>query len=349
MSTLPKFTMRELLDAGVHFGHKTMRWNPRMAPYIYGDRNNIHIIDLQKTVPLLHRALETVHQVAARNGRILFVSTKRQAAPAVAQAAARCGQYYVNHRWLGGMLTNWGTVSQSIKTMHNLQAQLDDPEATINKKERLQIQRQVIKLELSLGGIKDMGGTPDLIFVIDTNKEHISIKEANKLGIPVVAIADTNSNPDGIDYIIPGNDDAIRSIELYCNLVADTILSGMSQAATRSGSDIGASTKTPAEALPSKKEDKAKAKPAEDKKKTATKAPAKEEKAPTKEAKTDAKEAKAKPAAKKAATKAPTKEEKAPAKEAKTDAKEAKAKPAAKKAATKKDAGDDTSAKAATA
>ncbi len=227
MSTLPKFTMKELLDAGVHFGHKTMRWNPSMAPYIYGARNNIHIINLQKTVPLLHNAMQIAHDVASKNGRILFVSTKRQASPIVAEAAKKCGQYYVNHRWLGGMLTNWGTISKSIKTLSNLEAQLEDEETQLNKKERLQISRKINKLELALGGIKSMGGVPNLIFVIDTNRENIAILEANKLGIPVIAIADSNSSPEGIDHLIPGNDDATRSIQLYCDLIADSILGGL--------------------------------------------------------------------------------------------------------------------------
>lgn len=241
MSTLPKFTMSQLFEAGVHYGHKTMRWNPKMAPYIYGSHNSIHIIDLQKTVPLLHNAMQVARDVSARNGRILFVSTKRQASDIVAQSAERCGQYYVNHRWLGGMLTNWGTVSQSIRTLNSLQEQLDDADLQINKKERLQIERRVEKLERTLGGIKNMGGVPDLLFVIDTNKEHIAIKEANKLGIPVIAVVDTNCDPDNIDHIIPGNDDATRSIETYCNLFADSILGGLQQGIANSNADAGES------------------------------------------------------------------------------------------------------------
>ncbi len=227
---LPKFSIKQLLDAGVHFGHKTMRWNPKMAPYIYGARNNTHIIDLQKTVPLLHNALDVTYNIAANNGRVLFVSTKRQASEIVETTAKRCGQYYVNHRWLGGMLTNWGTVSQSIKTLRNLQNQLEDEETNLNKKERLQIERRVEKLERALGGIKDMGGVPDLVFIIDTNKEHIAIKEANTLEIPLIAVVDTNSDPDNIGHIIPGNDDSTRSIQLYCDLIADSILAGMEHA-----------------------------------------------------------------------------------------------------------------------
>lgn len=227
MANLPKFTIRQLLDAGVHFGHKTMRWNPRMAPFIYGERGNVHIVDLQKTVPLLHGALKIVHDVAAKNGRILFVSTKRQASNIIAEAAKNCGQYYINHRWLGGMLTNWSTVSASIKTLKDLEAQLEDDSITLIKKERLTLERQRDKLECSLGGIKEMGGLPDLLFVIDTNKEHIAIKEAQKLGIPVIAVVDTNCDPEGVDYIIPGNDDATRAIELYSDLVMKAALAGV--------------------------------------------------------------------------------------------------------------------------
>ncbi len=230
MSSLPAFTIRDLMDAGVHFGHKTMRWNPKMAPFIFGEKNNIHIIDLGQTAPLLHRALKAAYDVASKNGRILFVSTKRQGSDVVAEQAQRCGQYYVNFRWLGGMLTNWGTVSQSINTLRDIEAQLADEEIDITKKERLTLTRKLQKLENSLGGIKDMGGTPDLVFVIDTNKEHIAIKEANKLGIPVIAVADTNSDPAGIDHIIPGNDDSVRSIELYAKLIADAALAGLGSA-----------------------------------------------------------------------------------------------------------------------
>jgi len=228
MST-PAFTIQALMDSGVHFGHRTMRWNAKMQPYIYGARNNIHIIDLQKTAPLLNSALKAVREVAEKNGRILFVATKRQASQIVAESAERCGQYYVNYRWMGGMLTNWGTVSKSIKTLNTLETRLGDPEITISKKERLQSQRKINKLQQALGGIRSMGGKPDLIFVIDTNRENIAILEARKLGIPVVAIVDTNCDPDGIDYMIPGNDDSIKSIRLYCNLFADAILAGLSK------------------------------------------------------------------------------------------------------------------------
>lgn len=227
--SVPAFSIQNLMDAGVHFGHRTMRWNAKMQPYIYGARNNIHIIDLQKTAPLLHAALKTAKEVAEKNGRILFVATKRQASTIVAEAAEKCGQYYVNYRWMGGTLTNWGTVSQSIKTLNYLEKRLADPEVTISKKERLQNQRKINKLQQALGGIRSMGGKPDLIFVIDTNRENIAILEARKLGIPVVAIVDTNCDPDGIDYMIPGNDDSIKSIRLFCNLMADAILSGMAK------------------------------------------------------------------------------------------------------------------------
>ncbi len=235
--TKPAFSIQNLMDAGVHFGHRTMRWNAKMQPYIYGSRNNIHIIDLSKTAPLLHKALNVAKETAEKNGRILFVATKRQASSIVAEAAEKCGQYYVNHRWMGGTLTNWETVSKSIKTLNNLEKRVSDPEVTISKKERLQAQRQINKLNLALGGIRQMGGKPDLIFVIDTNREDIAILEAKKLGIPVIAIVDTNSNPDGIDYIIPGNDDSIKSIRLYCNLVADAVLSGMSKSLGRTQKD----------------------------------------------------------------------------------------------------------------
>lgn len=250
MTNLPKFTIQELIEAGVHYGHKTMRWNPKMAPYIYGERNSIHIIDLQKTAPLLKRALAVIYEVAKDNGRILFVGTKIQASDIIESAAIRSGQYYINHRWLGGMLTNFGTVSKSIKTMIDMEQKLSDQEAAdldpelqtvrLTKKERLDLSRKVEKLRKSLGGIREMGGRPDLLFVIDTNKENLAITEANKLGIPVVAVIDSNSNPDGVDYPIPGNDDAIRSINLYCDLVSEAILAGMKESLISSGADVGA-------------------------------------------------------------------------------------------------------------
>ena len=239
---LPEFSMRQLLEAGAHFGHQTHRWNPKMERYIFGSRANIHIIDLSQTIPLLHQALVKVREVAASGGRVLFVGTKRQASDPVAQAARRCAQYYVNHRWLGGTLTNWRTISQSIARLRELEGVLDNPEASgRTKKELLQLTREQEKLELSLGGIKDMGGIPDLMFVIDTNKEAIAIQEARKLNIPVVAILDTNCDPNGITYPIPGNDDAARALQLYCDLIADSVLDGLAQGQAALGVDLGAS------------------------------------------------------------------------------------------------------------
>ncbi len=237
--TLPAFNMRELIEAGVHFGHKTKRWNPRMAPYIFGVRNDIHIIDLGKTVPMLHQALTAIRDVVAQNGRILFVGTKRQAADPIAEAAKRCGQYYINMRWLGGLLTNWNTIQVSIKALRKLEEQLAGPNAGFTKKELLSMSRQRDKLEASLGGIKDMGGRPDLIFIIDTNKEDLAVKEAQKLGIPIVAIIDSNCSVDGITYPIPGNDDSTRAIRLYCRLISDAVLGGLQQSMVSSGADLG--------------------------------------------------------------------------------------------------------------
>jgi small subunit ribosomal protein S2 len=239
---LPEFSMRQLLEAGAHFGHQTHRWNPKMERYIFGSRSNIHIIDLSQTMPLLHQALVKVRDVAASGGRVLFVGTKRQASEPVATAAKRCAQYYVNHRWLGGTLTNWRTISASIARLRELEAVVQNPESSgRTKKELLQLTREQEKLELSLGGIKDMGGIPDLMFVIDTNKEAIAIQEARKLNIPVVAILDTNCDPAGITYPIPGNDDAARALQLYCDLVADAVLDGLTEGQTSMGVDIGAS------------------------------------------------------------------------------------------------------------
>jgi small subunit ribosomal protein S2 len=238
---LPDFTMRQLLEAGAHFGHQTHRWNPKMDRYIFGSRANIHIIDLSQSMPLLHQALLAIREVAAKGGRVLFVGTKRQASDPVAAAAKRCAQYYVNHRWLGGTLTNWRTISGSIARLRELEGVLDGGESGRTKKELLQLTRERGKLELSLGGIKDMGGIPDIMFVIDTNKEAIAILEARKLNIPVVAILDTNSDPDGITYPIPGNDDAARALQLYCDLVADTVLDGLAAGQANSGVDLGAS------------------------------------------------------------------------------------------------------------
>ena len=246
---MPTFTMRQLLEAGVHFGHNTRRWNPKMGPYIFGVRNGIHIIDLQQTAPMLHRAMMTVRNAAAGGGRVLFVGTKRQASSRVSEAAKRCGQYYVNHRWLGGMLTNWQTVSKSIKRLRELEELLGGDVVGLTKKELLQVTRERDKLDKALGGIKEMGGKPDVMVVIDTNKEAIAVAEANKLGIPVVAIIDSNSSPDGIDFPVPGNDDALRAINLYCELMANAVLDGISQEAAASGVDLGAAEVAPTEDL----------------------------------------------------------------------------------------------------
>ncbi len=245
---LPEFSMRQLINAGVHFGHTTRRWNPKMKPYIFGVRNGVHILDLEQTVPLLHQALVTTRNVASKNGRILFVGTKRQASDVVADAARKCGQYYVNHRWLGGMMTNWQTISNSIKTLKKLDEKLNNPELKITKKEILQVTRERDKLELALGGIKEMSKAPDLLIVIDTNKEAIAIEEANKLGIPVIAILDSNSDPDGIQLPVPGNDDAKRAIQLYCDLFAAAAVDGLQQALNQSPDDAGAAVDVPAEA-----------------------------------------------------------------------------------------------------
>ncbi len=237
---LPNVTMRQLLEAGVHFGHQTHRWNPKMAPFIYGSRNNIHIIDLTQTVPLLHQALVAVSDVVAKGGRVLFVGTKRQASEAVAEAAKSCAQYYVNHRWLGGTLTNWRTISNSIKRLKSLEEMLAGETHGLTKKELLQLTREKEKLERSLGGIKDMGALPDLLFVIDTNKEAIAIAEARKLHMPVVAVVDSNCDPEGISHPIPGNDDAGRAITLYCDLISRAALDGIERAQGAMGVDIGA-------------------------------------------------------------------------------------------------------------
>ena len=240
--SLPTFTMRQLLEAGVHFGHHTRRWNPKMVPYIFGKRNNIHIINLEKTVPMLHEALEAVHSIAKNGGKFLFVGTKRSASDLIAQAAINCGQYYVNHRWLGGMLTNWETVSKSIKKLKDLEERISSGEINnLTKKERLNIERQKDKLDLTLGGIKNINGIPDALFIIDTNKEAIAVLEANNLNIPVIAICDTNTNPSGVDFPIPGNDDALRAISLYCDLIAASVLKGLESNLEESGVDIGVS------------------------------------------------------------------------------------------------------------
>jgi small subunit ribosomal protein S2 len=250
LMALPEFTMRQLLEAGVHFGHQSHRWNPKMAEFIFGARNNIHIIDLAQTVPMLHRALQAVSDTVAKGGRILFVGTKRQAQDGVADAAKRCAQYFVNSRWLGGTLTNWKTISASIKRLRHLDEVLSSGEAnSYTKKERLTLQRERDKLDRSLGGIKDMGGLPDMIFVIDTNKEDIAIAEAQRLNIPVAAIVDTNCDPKGITYVVPGNDDAGRAISLYCELVARAAIDGISRAQGESGIDVGASVQPAQEEL----------------------------------------------------------------------------------------------------
>ena len=247
--TFPTFTMRQLLEAGVHFGHQTRRWNPAMAPFIFGVRNGIHILDLTQTVPQLDRALRTVRDVVAGRGRVLFVGTKRQAQSPVADAARRCGQYFVNHRWLGGTLTNWKTISQSIKRLREIESRVEGGQGHLTKKEFLNLGRERDNLERSLGGIKDMGGLPDLIFVIDTNKEEIAIAEANKLGIPVIAICDSNSNPNTVRFPVPGNDDAARAINLYLDLAVAAVLDGITADLTASGTDLGEAVDLSEEAI----------------------------------------------------------------------------------------------------
>jgi small subunit ribosomal protein S2 len=244
---LPEFSMRQLLEAGVHFGHQTHRWDPKMKQYIFGDRNGIHIIDLSQTVPMLHQALVKVRDVVAGGGRVLMVGTKRQAQQSVSEAAKRCAQYYMNVRWLGGTLTNWETISNSIRKLKEMEALLSEGGKGLTKKEQLDLSRAMEKLEASLGGIRDLGGIPDLLFVIDVKKEAIAIKEAKKLGIPVVAVVDTNCSPDDVDFVIPGNDDASRAISLYCNLVADAVIDGISASQGSLGVDIGAMAEAPIE------------------------------------------------------------------------------------------------------
>ncbi len=245
---LPDFSMRELLEAGVHFGHQTHRWNPKMSPYIFGTRNNIHILDLSQTVPLLNQALKKISDTVASGGRVLFVGTKRQASDLIADAANRSAQYYVNARWLGGMLTNWQTISKSIKRLRELDELLSNSAQGFTKKERLNLDREKGKLERALGGIKNMGSTPDLMVIIDTNKEAIAIEEAKRLGIPVVALLDTNCDPDKIDFPIPGNDDAARAISLYCDLFAKAVIDGIERQQGRMGVDTGAAVEAPVEA-----------------------------------------------------------------------------------------------------
>lgn len=246
MST-PTFTMRQLMEAGVHFGHATRRWNPQMAPYLFGARNGIHIINLEQTVPLLHRALEALQGTVANNGRVLFVGTKRQAQEKIAETAERTGQYYVNSRWLGGMMTNWKTVSQSIKRMRDIERRLSEESHLLTKKEMLMMTRDQEKLTKTLGGIADMGSVPDIMVVIDVVKEHLAIQEANNLGIPVIGILDSNASPEGIDYPIPGNDDALRAIALYCDLFADAVVTGIQAEMQNSGVDLGEAAEIPDE------------------------------------------------------------------------------------------------------
>jgi small subunit ribosomal protein S2 len=282
--------MRQLLEAGVHFGHQTHRWNPKMAPFIYGSRNNIHIIDLTQTVPLLHQALLTVSDVVAKGGRVLFVGTKRQASEPIADAARSSAQYFINHRWLGGTLTNWRTISNSIKRLKSLEELFEGEHHGLTKKELLQLTREKDKLERSLGGIKDMGAPPDLMFVIDTNKESIAIAEARKLKMPVVAIVDSNCDPDGITFPIPGNDDAGRAITLYCDLISRAAIDGIERAQGSAGMDVGAAEEPLAEpGLEGEDAPKADAKPEPkkaEKKPAKAKAPAKRKPAAKKKAET---------------------------------------------------------------
>jgi len=238
MKKATSFSMRQLLEAGVHYGHRKNYWNPKMAKYVYGTRNGTHIIDLQKTAPMLQEALNVLKEVASKNGRILFVGTKKTANEIIAQQAVKCGQYYVNHRWLGGMLTNWSTISASIKTLKEYEDILSDENSLLNKKERLDLDRKRQKLDDVLGGIRNMGGKPDILFIIDRKQEDLAVKEAKRLGVPVIAVVDTNSTPDEIDYVIPGNDDARKAIELYTSLAADAILEGMQEGLAASGLDI---------------------------------------------------------------------------------------------------------------
>lgn len=237
---IPNVSIRDLLEAGVHYGHNTRRWNPKMAPYIFGERSGVHVLDLQQTAPMLQTALNAARDVVKSGGRVLFVGTKVQGSAIVKEAAKRCGQYYINHRWLGGLLTNWKTVNQSIKRLKELREEIDMP-GRLTKKEILKLQREYEKLELAIGGIADMGGVPSMLFVLDTNKESIAVQEATRLGIPIIAIIDSNSSPDAITYPVPGNDDATRAIRLYCDLMADSILDGLQQSMISAGIDIGAS------------------------------------------------------------------------------------------------------------
>lgn len=266
---MPTFTMRDLLEAGVHFGHHTRRWDPKMKQYIFGVRNGVHIIDLQQTVPMLDRALKSIRDIAANGGRVLFVGTKRAAQEKIKESAKRSGQYYVNHRWLGGMMTNWNTISKSINRLRELEDLFSADTSGYTKKELLMMSREKEKLELSIGGIKEMGGIPDALFIIDTNKEDIAVAEANNLGIPVFGVIDTNSDPDGIDYPIPGNDDAFRAIELYCDLVSAAVLDGLQAEMVKAGVDKDQKSKAKEKLPPkgtAKAEDKTETKAADEKK-----------------------------------------------------------------------------------
>ncbi len=307
---IPTFTMKQMIEAGVHFGHNARRWNPKMENFIFGKKDNIHIINLQKTVPMMYRALQAVQEISANGGKVLFVATKRQAQDVVKEYAERCGQYYVNHRWLGGMLTNWSTVSKSIRRLKELN-ELEEKQAYdgYTKKEQLELSREREKLEKTLGGIQDMGRQPELMFVVDTLKESLAIKEAQKLGIPVIAVCDTNSDPEGIDFPIPGNDDAIRAIKFYCEMVSSSVLSGIE-------AELGAAGVSVEEQMEEKAEEKAEEKVVELKAKKEVaeeKTEAKEEKSPAKKAATKKAPAKKKASAKKTTTKktAVKKEEKA--------------------------------------
>ncbi len=264
--SVPEFTMRQLLEAGVHFGHHTRRWNPKMRQYIFGVRNGVHILDLQQTQPLLATALKEIRDIVAKGGRILFVGTKRQAQSPIEEAAKRCGQYYVNHRWLGGMMTNWKTITSSINRLRELEKLFAADQEGYTKKEILMMTREYEKLVLSIGGIKDMGGQPDALFIIDTNKEEIAIKEANNLGIPVFAVVDSNSNLDGVDYVIPGNDDALRAIDLYCELVSGAVLDGLQAELGQTNKDAGENIDAKVELPEEENSEQSKKKPAKNSK-----------------------------------------------------------------------------------
>lgn len=248
--TSPSFSMRQLLEAGIHFGHHPRRWNPKMAPFIFGVRNNVHIINLEETAPRLHASLKVLHDVARNGGRVLFVGTKPQASEIIKEYAARCGQYYVNHRWLGGMMTNWSTVSQSIKRLREYEKKLEENILGLTKKEILQLTRERDKLERAIGGIKEMGGVPDLLFIIDTGREITAVKEARKLGIPTIGVVDTNADPTVVDYPIPGNDDALRAIRCFCELASNAVVSGLQSQISAAGIDLGASAELPDDMIP---------------------------------------------------------------------------------------------------